>query len=174
MRHDFPLAHSSLMTAWLRLAVLVLLLIYTSVRRDSGLLATCPSWSENTLQLSSEQQRMSIYLISTYEQILSTIPRRSSTVDKGHQLDCWEAPTKFEEYIFFHCPTSFPAVWKEAGSPSPLLLLKITFAENPCWGPWSVGGRGCQTSLSGRSGPRARSRPYAVLCLNHKTVLSPL
>lgn len=76
------------MAAGLRLAVLVLFLIYTSVGRDSGLLATCPSWSENTLQLSSVQLRMSIYLISIYEQSLSTSPRRYSTVDKGHQLDC--------------------------------------------------------------------------------------
>lgn len=100
MRHDFPLTHSSLTTAWLTLPVLVLLLIYTGVRRDSGLLPTCPSWSENILQLSSEQLRMSVYLISIYEQSLGASPRRSSTVDKGHQLDCYEAPTNFGHFIF--------------------------------------------------------------------------
>lgn len=115
------------MTAWLTLTVLVLLLIYTSVRRVSGLLATCPSWSENILQLSSEQLRMSIYLISIYEQSLSASPRRSSTVGKGHQLDCEEAPTNFGHLIF-----SLPNfISYSSETPSPLLLMLIRATENP-------------------------------------------
>lgn len=120
---------------------------------------------------------MSIYLISIYEQSLSASPRRSSTVGKGHQLDCEEAPTNFGHLIF-----SLPNfISYSSETPSPLLLMLIRATENPSdrasvyqGMPLAAPGYLQPGTCSGRTGPNTQSQPYAVLCLNHKTVLSPL